>query len=71
MDISKLDTSSVDLAPVRGALIVLEGLDRSGKTTQVQILAEKLKEQGRKVEVLRFPGALARLSTAALARDSQ
>ncbi|CAK7270224.1 Thymidylate kinase [Sporothrix epigloea] len=55
MDKAQLDTSSSSLAPMRGALIVLEGLDRSGKTTQVQILAEKLKEQGRKVEVLRFP----------------
>ncbi|CAK7203841.1 Thymidylate kinase [Sporothrix eucalyptigena] len=42
-------------APVRGALIILEGLDRSGKTTQVQILEKKLVEQGRQVQVLRFP----------------
>ena len=50
------DAASADSAPIRGALVVLEGLDRSGKTTQVQILAKKLVEQGRRVEVLRFPG---------------
>ncbi|CAK7216934.1 Thymidylate kinase [Sporothrix curviconia] len=49
------DAAGSSTAPVRGALIVLEGLDRSGKTTQVQILEKKLQEQGRKVEVLRFP----------------
>ena len=45
--------------PVRGALVILEGLDRSGKTTQVQLLAKRLAdEQGegsRRVEVMRFP----------------
>ncbi|EPE02824.1 thymidylate kinase [Ophiostoma piceae UAMH 11346] len=45
--------------PVRGALVILEGLDRSGKTTQGQLLAKRLaNEQGegcRRVEVMRFP----------------
>lgn len=41
---------------VRGALIVLEGLDRSGKTTQVNLLEKKFLEQGKKVKVMRFPG---------------
>ncbi|KAL1839546.1 hypothetical protein VTJ49DRAFT_1409 [Mycothermus thermophilus] len=43
-------------APVtRGALIVLEGLDRSGKTTQVKLLEQRFVELGRKVKVMRFP----------------
>lgn len=40
----------------RGALIVLEGLDRSGKTTQVKLLEQRFVEEGRKVKVWRFPG---------------
>lgn len=43
-------------AVARGALVVLEGLDRSGKTTQVKLLQQRFGEQGRKVEVMRFPG---------------
>jgi dTMP kinase len=41
---------------VRGALVVLEGLDRSGKTTQVKLLEQRFVELGRKVKVMRFPG---------------
>lgn len=40
----------------RGALVVLEGLDRSGKTTQVKLLEQRFVEAGRKVKVMRFPG---------------
>ena len=43
-------------AVARGALIVLEGLDRSGKTTQVKLLEQRFVELGRKVKVMRFPG---------------
>ncbi|OIW30126.1 hypothetical protein CONLIGDRAFT_702609 [Coniochaeta ligniaria NRRL 30616] len=39
----------------RGALIVLEGLDRSGKTTQVKLLEQRFVELGKKVKVMRFP----------------
>ena len=42
----------------RGALIVLEGLDRSGKTTQVKLLEQRFVELGRRVKVMRFPGKL-------------
>ncbi|KAK3325042.1 thymidylate kinase-domain-containing protein [Apodospora peruviana] len=42
-------------APARGALIVLEGLDRSGKTTQVKLLEQRFVELGKKVKVMRFP----------------
>ena len=44
--------------PVRGALIALEGLDRSGKTTQVKLLEQRFVEAGKKVKVVRFPGRL-------------
>lgn len=40
----------------RGAFIVLEGLDRSGKTTQVKLLEQRFVEEGRPVKVMRFPG---------------
>ncbi|KAK0609526.1 thymidylate kinase-domain-containing protein, partial [Bombardia bombarda] len=39
----------------RGALVILEGLDRSGKTTQVKLLKQRFVELGRKVEVMNFP----------------
>ncbi|EHL01942.1 putative Thymidylate kinase [Glarea lozoyensis 74030] len=39
----------------RGAFIVLEGLDRSGKTTQVKLLCDKLYSEGHNVRTLRFP----------------
>lgn len=43
---------------VRGALIALEGLDRSGKTTQVKLLEQRFVELGKRVKVMRFPGRL-------------
>lgn len=39
----------------RGKLIVFEGLDRSGKSTQCALLVERLREKGERVEHLRFP----------------
>lgn len=44
--------------PSRGAFVVLEGLDRSGKTTQVKLLEQRFVEAGRPVKVMRFPGTL-------------
>ncbi|OAA57169.1 Thymidylate kinase [Cordyceps fumosorosea ARSEF 2679] len=41
--------------PERGAFIVLEGLDRSGKTTQVKLLEQRLLEQRKSVKLMRFP----------------
>ena len=38
-----------------GTLIVIEGLDGSGKSTQTPILAEELKNQGKEVRVVSFP----------------
>lgn len=39
----------------RGALIVFEGCDRSGKTTQVQRLVTRLTAEGARVRMMRFP----------------
>ena len=39
----------------RGKLIVFEGLDRSGKSTQCERLAQHLRDQGQQVEHMRFP----------------
>ena len=38
-----------------GKLIVIEGLDGSGKGTQAQLLFETLEKQGRKVKKISFP----------------
>lgn len=40
----------------RGALIVLEGCDRTGKTTQAEMLVESLKKDGKPAIFMRFPG---------------
>ncbi|GMF00049.1 hypothetical protein B5S32_g3670 [[Candida] boidinii] len=39
----------------RGALIVIEGLDRTGKTTQTNQLIEKLNSIDKKIELVKFP----------------
>ncbi|XP_041127143.1 thymidylate kinase-like [Polyodon spathula] len=39
----------------RGALIVLEGVDRAGKTTQCKKLVQALQQRGQRAEMLRFP----------------
>ena len=41
----------------RGKLIVFEGLDRAGKTTQCRKLVEALEQDGQSVKFMRFPGA--------------
>lgn len=43
------------MATKRGKLIVFEGLDRSGKSTQCERLVTHLRHQGEKVEHMRFP----------------
>lgn len=40
----------------RGALIVVEGLDRAGKSSQCEMLRNHLSEQGHVVKYIRFPG---------------
>jgi dTMP kinase len=39
----------------RGALIVFEGCDRAGKTTQCKKLVERLNQQNRRVKFMNFP----------------
>lgn len=51
------------MASRRGALIVLEGVDRAGKTTQGLKLVTALCASGHRAELLRFPGAWAGLET--------
>ncbi|XP_077009494.1 thymidylate kinase isoform X3 [Tamandua tetradactyla] len=43
------------MAGRRGALIVLEGVDRAGKSTQSQKLVSALRVAGHRAELLRFP----------------
>ncbi|XP_058493928.1 thymidylate kinase [Solea solea] len=43
------------MAAKRGALIVLEGVDRAGKTTQCKKLVHALQQSGRPAEMMRFP----------------
>jgi len=54
----------------RGKLIVFEGLDRAGKSTQVQSLVEKLRGEGVKVREMRFPGTYVIGITSATSRWS-
>lgn len=53
------DNNRAEPPVARGALVVLEGLDRSGKTTQVKLLEQRFVELGRRVKVVRFPGGCA------------
>ena len=41
---------------MKGIFITMEGPDGSGKTTQIQLLSEFLKEQGYEVLITREPG---------------
>ena len=41
--------------PLRGALIVLEGCDKTGKTTQAQRLVQSLNNAGKPAMFMRFP----------------
>ncbi|GFR95417.1 thymidylate kinase [Elysia marginata] len=49
--VSKYSTMSAN----RGKLIVFEGCDRSGKSTQCAKLIERLRKEGHKAELLKFP----------------
>ncbi len=40
----------------RGAFITFDGIDGAGKTTQINLLAEKLRQQGKTVYITREPG---------------
>ncbi|RAL09148.1 bifunctional thymidylate/uridylate kinase, partial [Aspergillus homomorphus CBS 101889] len=45
----------MDTSTQRGALIVVEGLDRAGKSSQCEFLHKKLQDSGRSVKYIRFP----------------
>lgn len=49
-------TESSNTNPRRGALIVVEGLDRAGKSSQCEFLRQFLQGSGHSVEYIRFPG---------------
>lgn len=55
--INELLTTTEQEPQGRGAFIVLEGLDRSGKTTQVKLMEQRFVELGKPVKTVRFPGA--------------
>jgi dTMP kinase len=58
----------------RGALVVLEGLDRSGKTSQCARLLSFLKGKGYNAEGWRFPDratSVGQMISSYLANDSQ
>ncbi|KAJ5381470.1 Thymidylate kinase [Penicillium cataractarum] len=48
-------TASQQTPTRRGALIVVEGLDRAGKSSQCEMLQNYLSEQGHNVKYIRFP----------------
>lgn len=53
-----MDAETLSIAPPlmrRGMLIVLDGIDGSGKTTQTQLLCERLEALGHKVFTPNFP----------------
>ena len=54
----------------RGALIVFEGCDRSGKSTQCKKLVDALNGDGIKAKLLRFPGRAITRESKSAPRDS-
>lgn len=42
--------------PRRGRLVVVEGLDRSGKSSQCQLLVDGLNKAGTTARYVKFPG---------------
>ena len=52
---SRNDSYKKDATMTHGTLIVLEGIDGSGKATQSTLLEKKLKEAGKKVMHISFP----------------
>jgi dTMP kinase len=52
-----LDGQTLRGGTMKGRLITLEGIDGTGKTTQVALLADKLKEEGYDVLTTKEPGS--------------
>ena len=40
---------------MKGKLIIIEGLDGSGKSTQIQLLTKRAQSMGKKVRQMKFP----------------
>jgi thymidylate kinase len=55
-NVEKPATAGSQIFPARGRLITLEGIDGTGKTTQIASLAAALREKGIFVLELREPG---------------
>lgn len=53
----------------RGALIVIEGLDRAGKSSQCELLLRDLRDLGHQVKYIRFPGSLRSCQKSSLRRN--
>lgn len=47
----------------RGALIVFEGCDRAGKSTQAQRMVGRIQARGERAELISFPGEFSQFST--------
>ena len=47
---------SASMTTERGLLIVVEGLDRSGKSTQCDLLCKHIENGGKKARYVKFPG---------------
>lgn len=43
------------MSKMKGTLIVIDGIDGSGKTTQINLLTQNLKEKGIDFEIISFP----------------
>lgn len=43
------------MTATRGLLIILEGCDRTGKSTQAKLLCEQYVAQGKRAELIKFP----------------
>lgn len=54
--VRKTRPDTPNMSQGRGAFIVLEGLDRSGKTTQTAKLVEKIQSLGKPCKLIKFPG---------------
>ena len=46
---------------MKGKLIIIEGLDGSGKSTQIEQLANRAKQLGKTVRQIKFPNYAVRL----------
>ena len=53
---SQFVVQTANITKERGLLIVVEGLDRSGKSTQCDLLRKHIEKQGKKARYVKFPG---------------